>query len=126
VRQRLNRLGSLALGANRFAPVREQPLSETKNKQTKNKRKVMNDKFDELAKGLAQSVTRRGAMKKFGVGLAGIALASLGLVNKAEGDPKPCLPSGSFCPSRSSCENKCCSGIAQRVSIDGKFGWVCY
>src|SRR5437867_3126849 len=29
----------------------------------------MNDKFDELAKGLAQSVTRRGALKKFGVAL---------------------------------------------------------
>ena len=44
----------------------------------------MNDKFDELAKGLAQSVTRRGALKKFGVGFAGIALASLGLANNAE------------------------------------------
>ena len=44
----------------------------------------MNDKFDELAKGIAQSVTRRGALKKFGLGLAGIALASLGLANKAE------------------------------------------
>ena len=37
----------------------------------------MNSKFDELAKGLAQSVTRHGTLKKFGVGLAGIALASL-------------------------------------------------
>ena len=44
----------------------------------------MNDKFDELAKDLAQSVTRRGALKKFGVGLAGIALASLGLANNAK------------------------------------------
>src|SRR5262245_13788678 len=35
--------------------------------------KVMNDKFDELAKGLAQSVTRRAALRKFGAGLAGIA-----------------------------------------------------
>ena len=43
----------------------------------------MNDKFDELAKGLAQSVTRRGALKKFGLGLAGIALAALGLTNQA-------------------------------------------
>ncbi|HEY5913994.1 MAG TPA: twin-arginine translocation signal domain-containing protein [Verrucomicrobiae bacterium] len=43
----------------------------------------MNDKFDELAKGLAQSVSRRGALKQFGVGLAGIALAALGLVNQA-------------------------------------------
>jgi hypothetical protein len=37
----------------------------------------MNDKFDELAKGLAQSFTRRGALKKFGLGLAGLALALL-------------------------------------------------
>jgi hypothetical protein len=43
----------------------------------------MNDKFDQLAKGLAQSVTRRGALKKLRVGLAGIALAMLGLANKA-------------------------------------------
>ena len=44
----------------------------------------MNDKLDELAKGLAQSVTRRGALKRFGVGLAGVVLAALGLANKAE------------------------------------------
>ena len=44
----------------------------------------MNDQFDELAKGMAQSVTRRGALKKFGVGLAGMALATLGLASKAE------------------------------------------
>jgi hypothetical protein len=48
----------------------------------------MNDKFDELAKGLAQSVTRRGALKKFGFGFAGVVLASLGLTNKAHADPK--------------------------------------
>ena len=47
----------------------------------------MNNQFDELAKSLAQSVTRRGALKKFGLGLAGIALASLGLANKAEANP---------------------------------------
>ena len=46
----------------------------------------MNEQFDELAKGLAQSVTRRGALKKFGLGLAGIALASLGLANKANAE----------------------------------------
>jgi hypothetical protein len=44
----------------------------------------MNDKFDELAKGLAESVTRRGALKKFGAGLAGVVLGALGLVNKAQ------------------------------------------
>ena len=46
----------------------------------------MNYQFDELTKGLAQSVTRRGALKKFGLGLAGVALASLGLANTARAD----------------------------------------
>jgi hypothetical protein len=41
------------------------------------------NKFDELAKGLAQSVTRRDAFKKFGVGLAGMVLACFGLANRA-------------------------------------------
>jgi len=44
----------------------------------------MNDKFDELAKGMAQSVTRRGALKRFSLGIAGIVIATLGLPNKAE------------------------------------------
>ena len=44
----------------------------------------MNKKFDELTKSMAQSVTRRAALKKFGVGLAGMALACFGLANKAE------------------------------------------
>ena len=42
----------------------------------------MNHPFDELTKSLAQSVTRRGALKKFGFGLAAIALACFGLTNK--------------------------------------------
>ena len=44
----------------------------------------MNTKFDELTKQMAQSVTRRAALKKFGVGLAGMALACFGLANRAE------------------------------------------
>ena len=43
----------------------------------------MNNQFDELTKNLAQSVTRRGALKKFGAGLAGMALACFGLASKA-------------------------------------------
>ena len=43
----------------------------------------MTNQFDELTKGMAQSVTRRAALKKFGVGLAGMALAYFGLANKA-------------------------------------------
>ena len=44
----------------------------------------MNNKFDELTRNLAQSVTRRAALKKFGVGLAGMALPCFGLANKAK------------------------------------------
>ena len=44
----------------------------------------MNDKFDEMTRAVVQSVTRRGALKKFGVGLAGMALASFGLVSQAQ------------------------------------------
>ncbi len=43
----------------------------------------MNYQFDELAKGMAQSVTRRAAMRKFGGGLAGLVLATLGMANSA-------------------------------------------
>ena len=46
----------------------------------------MNEKFDELAKGLAKSVARRAALKKFGVGLAGVVLASLGFASRAEAE----------------------------------------
>src|SRR5436309_14681245 len=41
----------------------------------------MHNQFNELTKSLAQSFTRRTALKKFGVGLAGLALARFGLNN---------------------------------------------
>ena len=69
----------------------------------------MNNKFDELTRSIAQSVTRRGALKKFGVGLAGMALACFGLVNNGKADPRPtspCLPRGSLCKNH----GDCCSG----------------
>jgi len=66
----------------------------------------MNNQFDELAKGLAQSVTRRGALKKFGLGLVGIALASLGLVNKAQAG-RACATSAD-CPANKICLNGIC------------------
>src|SRR5437867_1421074 len=37
----------------------------------------MNNELDELTKSLTQSVTRRAALKRFGIGLAGISLAGL-------------------------------------------------
>ena len=66
----------------------------------------MNNKFDELAKGMAQSVTRRQALKKFGFGLAGMALACFGFANRTEARKGGCLSSGSRCSSH----NVCCSG----------------
>jgi hypothetical protein len=51
----------------------------------------MNDRFDELTKQMAQSVTRRAALKKFGAGLAGMALACFGLANKAGAATNPCI-----------------------------------
>ena|SRR5438552_3020608 len=77
----------------------------------KHERKNMNHQFDELTKGLAQSVTRRAALKKFGVGLAGMALACLGLTNKAEANWKTCLPSGTYgCRHNGDCCSKQCVG----------------
>jgi hypothetical protein len=43
----------------------------------------MNNKFDELTKCPAKPITRRGALKRCGLGLAGIALARFGL-NEAQ------------------------------------------
>ncbi len=65
----------------------------------------MNNKFDELAKGLAQSVTRRQALKKFGVGLAGMALGCFGLANQSQA--KGCIPGGYSCRNT----NQCCPGL---------------
>ena len=51
----------------------------------------MKNKFDELTKGLAQSVTRRQALRRFGVGIAGVALAMLGLPDKAQANYPGCM-----------------------------------
>ena len=47
----------------------------------------MHDKFDELAKGLAQSVSRRQALRRFGAGIAAGLLAAVGFPSKADADP---------------------------------------
>ena len=73
----------------------------------------MNNKFDELAKGLAQSATRRQALKKFGVGLAGMALACFGLANRAEATK--CKTAGAACKS----DYQCCSGYCAYSKITG-------
>ena len=66
------------------------------------------NKFDELTKSLAQSVSRRAALKKFGVGLAGMALACFGLASKA--DPVKKLGKyGDPCASNSDCASGLCN-----------------
>jgi hypothetical protein len=55
----------------------------------------MNNKFDELTKSLAQSVTRRAALKKFGVGLASMAVACFALLTAAQAQTSMvCDPAG--------------------------------
>lgn len=55
----------------------------------------MNNKFEELAKNMAQSVTRRQVLKKFSLGLAGMALACFGLANMAHAQTSVvCDPAG--------------------------------
>ena len=78
----------------------------------------MNEKFDELAKKLAQSATRRQALKKFGVALAGMALACFGLADIAAGKGG-CKPPGAKCTSKT----HCCSGICYNGSYYGRFGY---
>jgi len=56
----------------------------------------MENRFDALAKSLADSVSRREALRRLGGGLAGMLLASLGL-GKAEGAPAPESACEKFC-----------------------------
>ena len=77
----------------------------------------MNNKFDELTKGMAQSITRRSALKKFGLGLAGMVLACLGLANKADAaTPAEC---------RALCTSTCSSYPAGSASYNSCYR-TCY
>lgn len=59
----------------------------------------MDTKFDELTMTLAQPVTRRSALKRFSLGLAGMALACFGPANRIEAQAS-CLPNGYGCTRR--------------------------
>ncbi len=77
----------------------------------------MNQKFDELAKGLAGSVTRRQALKRFGVGMAAMALACFGLANKAEAHGKHCFKK---------CVDNCVDNGGDLLTCEGYCGFVCF
>ncbi len=89
----------------------------------------MNDKFDELAKAMAQSVSRRGALKKFGVGLAGMARACFVPAQRTWAkNASGCISSGHTCDPTN--PGQCCSGICQGTlkGSGGKVGppFKCY
>src|SRR5690242_12439378 len=64
--------------------------------------------FDELAKELAQGVSRREALRRVGGGLAGVVLASLGLVKAASASPVTRSSCLTQCGLQSnSCRNEC-------------------
>lgn len=103
IRSRAERFGtsprdSLALEHASLGSVGEHELE---------KGETMNDKFDQLAKGVASSVTRRQAFKRFAFGLAAM-LAAFALPTRAD---KTCTPSGEFCGNGVPGDNcgKCCS-----------------
>src|SRR3954447_910928 len=105
------------------------PWSSLRNKptdKTNQRREKMNNKFDKLTKQMAQSVTRREALKVFGAGVAGMALAcvglaGVGLANTAKAGGTNCLPGGSLCHSH----GQCCSGICAVFQKGSKLG-NCY
>src|SRR5206468_6507699 len=101
-------------------------LNQQTNEPKPNERKSMNKKFDELTKALAQSVTRRGALKKFGVGLAGIALAALGLASRAEANSlRSRCSSDAQCQSDANPFSLCCGGRCADPRFDASNCGAC-
>jgi hypothetical protein len=78
----------------------------------------MNKNFDELTKKMAQSVTRRGALKQFGIGLGGAALAVLSFL------PRLAHAGGQRC---TDCVQACMAqGYSKQYCRDVECGLVCH
>ena len=74
----------------------------------------MDMQFDELSKSLAEGVSRREALRKFGVGLAGVLFAGLGLSANARADATSDLVAQHHCKyagEKCSHGKECCSGL---------------
>ena len=78
------------------------------------------DKFDELAKALAQPVARRVALKRFGIGLAAFALAAVGLTPTAQAGNRGM---GEKCSNTAQCQNGlwCVRGVCSSRGGPGSF-----
>ena len=79
----------------------------------------MDKQFDELSKSLAEGVSRREALRKFGFGLAGVLLAAVGLRSKAGANPG-CFHNGHHCTR----DSECCSNLCFHSGY--KHGNFCY
>jgi len=70
----------------------------------------MDKQFDELSKSLAEEgISRKEALWKIGVSLAGVLMATVGLSAKPA-RAGTCLPKGSPC----FVNGQCCSGVCAR------------
>jgi hypothetical protein len=76
----------------------------------------MDEKFDQLARGVAQYVTRQQGLKRVVLGLVGITLVFF-LPSKAA---SRCLDSGSPCgkPGQHGCGNCCSKSFFCEISAD--------
>src|SRR5262245_37728008 len=83
----------------------------------------MNDKFDELAISLAQSLTRRQALRRFGRGLAGIVVAALGLATNAGANPSTHCKTSADCPGF---PWVCCEGTCINTDFDSRHCGACH
>jgi hypothetical protein len=89
----------------------------------------MHDKFDELSKALARGVSRRDALKLFGAGLVGSALAIIGRSRASEAANDVDAQCASYCgvyraiKLRNSCYNACvdCGGSSGLSLQSGQF-----
>lgn len=91
----------------------------------------MNSQFDELTKNLAQSVTRRGALRQFSVGLVGMALACFGLATRGRAAAPHYCQNHSECASKYGAGAVCCKvfgvkgcALSKSDCQHGKIIWV--
>jgi hypothetical protein len=86
----------------------------------------MEDRFDTLAKSLAEGISRRAALRWIGAGLAGVVLAPLGLGTKAWSAPAPSSGCQKFCrdcgisPANGNAFGQCVSSCERCLHTGGK------